>query len=99
MLRWFREDPETKAVVIIGEIGGDAEERAARFIKEGGFNKPITAYIAGRNAVPGKRMGHAGAIIQGTSGTALSKINALRKVGVSVAELPIQVAKMLKDLI
>jgi succinyl-CoA synthetase alpha subunit len=98
-LKWFQEDPETEAVALIGEIGGDAEERAARFIQEGGFTKPVAAYIAGRAAVPGKRMGHAGAIIQGSSGTAESKMNALREAGVTVGELPSQVAEALRALI
>jgi succinyl-CoA synthetase alpha subunit len=96
MLKWFQEDHETKAVALIGEIGGDAEERAANFIKGGGFTKPIASYIAGRSAIPGKRMGHAGAIIQGSSGTAESKIDALRKAGAVVGDLPSQVAKALK---
>lgn len=99
MLKWFQDDPETKAVALIGEIGGDAEEKAAKFIEEGGFTKPIAAYVAGRAAVPGKRMGHAGAIIQGSSGTAESKMNALKKAGVSVGELPGQVAEMLWRLL
>jgi len=98
-LKWFQEDPETEAVALIGEIGGDAEERAARFIQEGGFTKPVAAYIAGRAAVPGKRMGHAGAIIQGSSGTAESKMSALREAGVTVGELPSQVAEALRTLI
>lgn len=99
VLKWFEEDPETKAVALIGEIGGDAEERAAQFIMDGGFTKPIAAYVAGRAAVPGKRMGHAGAIIQGGSGSADGKINALRDAGVIVGELPGQVAKALRELL
>ena len=99
ILKWFENDPETKAVALIGEIGGDAEERAAQFIKDGGFTKPIAAYVAGRAAVPGKRMGHAGAIIQGGSGSAYSKINALRDAGVAVGELPSQVAELLRELL
>ncbi|MCW4051133.1 MAG: succinate--CoA ligase subunit alpha [Candidatus Bathyarchaeota archaeon] len=99
VLRWFEDDPETKAVALIGEIGGDAEERAAEFISGGEFTKPIAAYIAGRAAVPGKRMGHAGAIIQGSSGSAESKINALKKAGVSVGDLPGQVAEALRELL
>jgi len=99
MLEWFQEDPETEAVALIGEIGGDAEERAAQFIKEGGFTKPVAAYIAGRAAIPGKRMGHAGAIIQGSTGTAKSKMDALKDAGVSVGELPGQVATALRDLL
>jgi succinyl-CoA synthetase alpha subunit len=98
LLKWFEEDSETTAVAMIGEIGGDAEERAAKFIAYGGFTKPIAAYIAGRSAVPGKRMGHAGAIIQGSSGAADNKMNALRQAGVSVGELSNQVARFLKEL-
>ena len=99
MLEWFQKDPETKAVALIGEIGGDAEERAAQFIKEGGFTKPVAAYIAGRAAIPGKRMGHAGAIIQGSTGTAKSKMDALSKAGVSVGETPSQVAQALSEVL
>ncbi len=98
-LRWFEEDCQTDAVVLIGEIGGDAEERAAEFIAEGGFTKPAVAYIAGRTAIPGKRMGHAGAIIQGERGTARSKIEALESAEVPVAEKPSDVAKLLKGLL
>ena len=96
LLKWFENDAETKAVALIGEIGGDAEEKAADFIASGGFTKPVSAYIAGRAAIPGKRMGHAGAIIQGTAGTADSKINALRGAGAAIGEQPIDVAKALK---
>jgi len=83
----FQRDDATKAVVMIGEIGGDEEERAAAFIAEQ-MDKPVTAYIAGRAAPPGKRMGHAGAIISGGSGTAATKIEALEAAGVAVAVLP-----------
>jgi succinyl-CoA synthetase alpha subunit len=96
LLKWFENDAETKAVALIGEIGGDAEEKAADFIASGGFTKPVAAYIAGRAAIPGKRMGHAGAIIQGAAGTADSKINALRGAGATIGEQPIDVAKALK---
>ena len=96
LLKWFQKDPETRAVALIGEIGGDAEERAADFIASGGFTKPVAAYIAGRAAVPGKRMGHAGAIIQGSAGTAESKMNALRGAGAAIGEQPVDVAKALK---
>ena len=96
LLKWFQKDPDTKAVALIGEIGGDAEEKAADFIASGGFTKPVAAYIAGRAAVPGKRMGHAGAIIQGSSGTAESKMNALRGAGAFIGEQPVDVAKALK---
>lgn len=99
ILKWFEEDAETEAVALIGEIGGNAEERAAQFIKDGGFTKPIAAYVAGRAAIPGKRMGHAGAIIQGGSGSADSKISALRDAGVAVGELPGQVAEALREIL
>lgn len=95
VLSWFEDDDETDAVVLIGEIGGDAEERAADFIAGGGFTKPIAAYIAGRTAVPGRRMGHAGAIIQGASGTAQSKMEALGAAGADVGERPGDVVKAL----
>lgn len=96
LLKWFQKDPETKAVALIGEIGGDAEEKAADFIASGGFTKPVAAYIAGRAAIPGKRMGHAGAIIQGSTGTADSKMNALRGAGAAIGEQPVDVAKAIK---
>lgn len=99
VLRWFDEDPDTEAVALIGEIGGDAEEKAAEFIAGGGLTKPAAAYIAGRTAIPGKRMGHAGAIIQGTVGTAQSKMEALRKAGVAVGERPGDIAKALQRLL
>jgi len=96
LLKWFENDVETRAVALIGEIGGDAEEKAADFIASGGFTKPLAAYIAGRAAIPGKRMGHAGAIIQGAAGTADGKMNALRGAGAAIGEQPIDVAKALK---
>lgn len=96
LLKWFENDSETRAVALIGEIGGDAEEKAADFIASGGFTKPVAAYIAGRAAIPGKRMGHAGAIIQGAAGTADSKMNALRGAGATIGEQPFDVAKALK---
>jgi succinyl-CoA synthetase alpha subunit len=99
VLRWFQEDDETEAVALIGEIGGDAEEKAAEFISEGGFTKPVAAYVAGRAAVPGKRMGHAGAIIQGSAGTAQGKMEALRDAGAAVGEQPRDVARALKELL
>lgn len=99
LLKWYEADTQTKAVAIIGEIGGDAEERAAEFITGGGFTKPAAAYIAGRAAVPGKRMGHAGAIIQGSSGTADSKMSALKAAGVAIGERPVDVALHLKRLL
>jgi len=93
VLELFEEDPLTEQVVLIGEIGGSDEERAARFISER-MTKPVTAFIAGRTAPPGKRMGHAGAIIQGGTGTAAEKIAAFEAVGVRVAEHPEQMADL-----
>jgi len=86
-LRLFQDDPETHAILMIGEIGGTDEEAAAAFAKEH-VTKPMAAFIAGRTAPPGKRMGHAGAIISGGEGTAESKITALRSAGIEIAETP-----------
>lgn len=96
MLELFKDDPETKGVVLIGEIGGNAEEMAADYIKKNRYPKPVVAYIAGRMAPPGKRMGHAGAIIMGGAGTAESKIKAYTAAGVKVAEKPSDIAKLMK---
>ena len=90
VLEMFENDPLTEHVVLIGEIGGSDEERAARFIEER-MTKPVVAFIAGRTAPPGKRMGHAGAIIEGGTGTAAEKIAAFEAVGVPVAEHPEQI--------
>jgi len=98
MLALFEMDKETKAVVIIGEIGGEQEERAAEFIKRE-FNKPVVAFIAGRSAPPEKRMGHAGAIISGRRGTAYSKISALQRAGAMIANCPAEVPKLLKEVL
>lgn len=95
-LRLFEKDKKTKAVVLIGEIGGDLEERAAEFIQQH-MTKKVVAYIAGRTAPKGKRMGHAGAIISGSSGTAESKIKALESAGIKVAQLPSEIVKLLQD--
>jgi len=95
-LRLFEQDPETEQVVLIGEIGGAAEERAAQFIDDQ-MTKPVTAFVAGRTAPPGKRMGHAGAIIQGGTGTAADKIAAFQAVGVPVAEHPEQIADLVEQ--
>jgi succinyl-CoA synthetase alpha subunit len=92
-LALFQDDPETEAVVMIGEIGGDEEERAARFIAEE-MDKPVVAYIAGFEAPPGKRMGHAGAIISGSSGTAQAKAEALEAAGVRVGRNPTEAAEL-----
>lgn len=95
VLRLFQEDPDTKKIVLVGEIGGTAEEEAAELIREE-VTKPVVAYIAGRTAPPGKRMGHAGAIIARGRGTAESKIGALEASGVAVAKLPTDVPGLLK---
>ncbi len=93
MLTLFEEDPLTEQVVLIGEIGGSDEERAADFIATN-MTKPVTAFIAGRTAPPGKRMGHAGAIISGGTGTAAEKVEALEAVGVKVARHPAEIAEL-----
>ncbi|BCS54698.1 succinate--CoA ligase subunit alpha [Geobacter sp. SVR] len=93
-LRMFEEDPNTEAVIMIGEIGGNAEEEAARFVKEH-MTKPVAAFIAGRTAPPGKRMGHAGAIISGGKGTAAEKVAVLEECGISVAASPADMAQAL----
>jgi len=95
LLQMFQDDPETEAIVLIGEIGGDAEERAAQFIKDH-VTKPVVAFIAGQSAPPGKRMGHAGAIISSGSGTAEEKIAAFEAIGVPVARLPIEIPLLIK---
>jgi len=94
-LDMFEKDPETKAVVLVGEIGGNLEELAAQYIAAEKYSKPVVAFIAGRSAPPGKRMGHAGAIVMGKAGTAESKIEALKKANVKVAEKPGDVAEIL----
>ena len=93
VLQMFEEDPETEQVVMIGEIGGNAEEKAAAFISQH-MTKKVTSFIAGRTAPPGRRMGHAGAIVEGNSGTAESKIEALTEAGVLVADNPDDIADL-----
>jgi succinyl-CoA synthetase alpha subunit len=95
VLEMFEKDPKTQAVVLIGEIGGNFEELAAEFIVKQNYSKPVVAFVAGRFAPPGKRMGHAGAIVTGGAGTAESKIEAFRAAGVDVAEKPGDVAELL----
>ncbi len=96
LLEMYENDPETEAVVLIGEIGGDAEEQAAQFIKEK-MTKPVVAFIAGQSAPPGKRMGHAGAIISSGSGTAEEKIKAFNAAGVPVAKEPGEIPELVKE--
>ena len=98
VLEAFEADPVTKAIVMIGEIGGSAEERAAEFVREH-VSKPVVGFIAGRTAPPGKRMGHAGAIIAGGKGTAAAKMDALRKAGIAVAENPAKLGETLAELL
>ncbi|MBO3735161.1 MULTISPECIES: succinate--CoA ligase subunit alpha [Glycomyces] len=97
-LKAFEEDPETKAIVMIGEIGGDAEERAAEYIKNH-VTKPVVGYIAGFTAPEGKTMGHAGAIISGSAGTAESKKEALEAAGVKVGKTPSETARLMREVI
>jgi len=95
ILRLFEEDQDTDAVIIVGEVGGEQEEKAAEFIK-GKMTKPVAAYIAGRHSPQGKRMGHAGAIVRGSTGTVAGKKEALRAAGAEVLESPIHVAQWAK---
>jgi len=97
VLKEFERDKQTQAVVLIGEIGGNFEELAAEFISTESYSKPVVAFVAGRTAPSGKRMGHAGAIIMGKTGTAASKIEAFEKAGVKVAEKPSDVTRLLVD--
>jgi succinyl-CoA synthetase alpha subunit len=97
-LQAFEDDPETSAIVMIGEIGGDAEERAAAYIKEH-ITKPVVGYVAGFTAPEGKTMGHAGAIVSGSSGTAQAKKDALEAAGVTVGKTPSETARLMRDRI
>jgi succinyl-CoA synthetase alpha subunit len=97
LLEMFRQDDGTRGVVLVGEVGGKAEELAAQYIIETKYPKPVVAYIAGTSAPPEKRMGHAGAIVVGTVGTAKSKIDAFVAAGVSVADKPSDIARLLKS--
>lgn len=98
LLPMFEADPETKAIVMIGEIGGDLEIQAAKLIKEK-ISKPVVAFIAGQTAPKGKRMGHAGAIISGSAGTAQEKMDALAAAGVHVVQSPAEIGKKVKEVL
>jgi succinyl-CoA synthetase alpha subunit len=97
-LQAFQDDPETEAIVMIGEIGGDAEERAADFVKAN-VTKPVVGYVAGFTAPEGKTMGHAGAIVSGSSGTAQAKKEALEAAGVRVGKTPSETAQLMRDIV
>ena len=97
ILQMFQNDPQTAGILMIGEIGGDAEEQAAEWIQKN-CTKPVAAFIAGLTAPPGRRMGHAGAIISGTQGTAQGKIEALRKAGVVVANTPAEMGQAISNI-
>lgn len=98
VLKLFQEDKETEAIVLLGEIGGTMEEKTAEYIKEN-IDKPIISLIVGRSAPPGRKMGHAGAIIEGKTGTAETKIKALREVGSLIAKTPQEISKIILDII
>ena len=93
----YLKDPETKSILMIGEIGGTSEEEAADFIKSSKIKKPIVGFIAGKTAPPGRRMGHAGAIISGGKGNADDKIEKMKSCGILIAESPAQIGKTLYD--
>ena len=96
-LKLFRDDPETQVVIIIGEIGGSDEEMAASYIKDSKYPKPVVAFISGRSAPPGKRMGHAGAIISGNTGTPQAKVRAFGEAGVAVGNTLEEVVQLAKE--
>ena len=97
-LKLFQEDPQTEAIVMIGEIGGDAEELAAAYAKDN-VSKPIVSFIAGQTAPPGRRMGHAGAIISGGHGTAAEKMNALEEAGIHVVKTPAEIGEKMLEVL
>jgi succinyl-CoA synthetase alpha subunit len=97
-VKLFNDDPETEAIVLIGEIGGTAEEEAAAYIRQH-VKKPVVAFIAGRTAPPGRRMGHAGAIVSGGKGTAQDKMKALAEAGITVCESPAVIGETMKSIL
>ena len=99
LLALFKEDPETEGVVLIGEIGGTSEEEAAEWMQENNFPKHVVAFIAGQTAPPGRRMGHAGAIISGGKGTAADKMQYLRSAGIKVCDSPAEIGSTMKTLL
>lgn len=99
LLELFKNDPQTEAVVLIGEIGGTAEEEAAEYIKQSNYPKPVAAYVAGLTAPPGKRLGHAGAIIEGRQGSAGEKLQKLKEAGVKIIDNPARIGQTVKNLI
>ena len=99
VLELFLKDPETEAIVMIGEIGGGAEEEAAAFLKANKVKKPMVGFIAGRTAPPGRRMGHAGAIVSGGKGGAEDKLEAMKSAGIKIAESPAHIGQSMKELL
>jgi succinyl-CoA synthetase alpha subunit len=99
LLEMFKDDPETAAVIMIGEIGGTAEEEAADYLKQSNYPKPVAAYVAGITAPPGKRLGHAGAIIEGSQGSAQAKLDYLAAAGVRIINNPARIGQAVKELL
>ncbi|MGQ9801103.1 MAG: succinate--CoA ligase subunit alpha [Candidatus Saccharicenans sp.] len=99
LLLMFKDDPQTEAVVMIGEIGGSAEEEAAEYLKKSSYPKPVLAYVAGITAPPGKRLGHAGAIIEGSSGSTREKLQALAGAGVKIIDNPARIGQITKEIL
>ncbi len=99
LLKMFKDDPQTAAVIMIGEIGGTAEEEAADYLKQSNYPKPVAAYVAGITAPPGKRLGHAGAIIEGSQGSAQAKLDYLAASGVRIINNPARIGQTVKELL